>query len=122
MFGVVALLAGAALVIWASVEHFAAANREGWAITPGVAPDYLLTEGPYRLSRNPMHVGAFGIWGGWAAWFGSAPVAAGLVVLIGICRAGIAWEERTLERRWTEAWQEYARRTSRWLPTGTPQS
>ena len=114
--GVVPLVAGTALVSWASVEHFAAASDEGWATTPGVEPAYLLTEGPYRLGRNPIHVGGIAIWGGWATWFGSSRVAAGVVVLTGVYRAGIAWEERTLERRWGEQWHEYARRTSRSAP------
>lgn len=36
-------------------------------------------------------------------------------VLTAVYRAGIAWEERILERRWGEAWHEYAERTPRWL-------
>jgi protein-S-isoprenylcysteine O-methyltransferase Ste14 len=62
-----------------------------------------------------MHVGGVAIWSGWAAWFGSAPVVAGVLVLAGIYRAAIVWEEQMLERRWGDEWRAYATRTSRWL-------
>jgi hypothetical protein len=48
------------------------------------------------------------IWGGWAVLLGSAPVAGGLVVLIGIWRVGAAWEEQILERRWGGRWRASA--------------
>ena len=108
--GLFPLAAGAAVLGWAVAQHYASAE-EGWGVEPG----YLLTDGPYRHSRNPMYVGGAAIWGGWAVLFGSAPVAAGLAVLTGVYRAGVAWEERTLERRWGDEWRVYAARTPRWL-------
>jgi protein-S-isoprenylcysteine O-methyltransferase Ste14 len=60
-----------------------------------------------------MYVGGAAIWGGWALLLGSAPVAAGVVVLTGIYGAGVAWEERTLERHWGDAWRAYAASTPR---------
>ena len=120
LVGVVPLVAGAALVGWALSEHYRAAPDRRWAIKPGLEPEYLLTGGPYRRTRNPMHLGGIGIWAGWAAWFGSAPVAVGLVVLTAIYRAGILWEERLLERRWGDEWRAYARRTPRWISPWFP--
>src|SRR5918996_2196096 len=87
LVGLVPLAAGAALVAWALAEHYAAAPDKSWAIKRTLEPEYLLTDGPYRFSRNPMHVGGVAIWSGWAAWFGSAPVLVGLLVLAGIYRA-----------------------------------
>jgi protein-S-isoprenylcysteine O-methyltransferase Ste14 len=114
--GLAPLAAGGALVTWAVAKHYAAAAPDkSWAIERGLEPEYLLTDGPYRLSRNPMHVGGIGIWAGWTVWFGSAQVAAGLVVLTAVYRAAITWEEQMLERRWGDEWRSYARRTSRWL-------
>jgi protein-S-isoprenylcysteine O-methyltransferase Ste14 len=66
-----------------------------------------------------MYVGGIGIWAGWTTWLGSAPVAAGLVVLTAIYRAGIAWEERMLEQRWGNEWRAYARRIPRWFSLGS---
>jgi protein-S-isoprenylcysteine O-methyltransferase Ste14 len=115
LVGLFPIVAGSALVTWALAEHYAAAPNKGWAVKRSLEPEYLLTEGPYRLSRNPMHVGGIGIWAGWTVWFGSVPVAAGVAALAAFYRAGIAWEERMLERRWGEEWRAYARRTPRWL-------
>jgi protein-S-isoprenylcysteine O-methyltransferase Ste14 len=110
------------MISWALATHYAAAPRRRWRIRRSLEPEYLLTDGPYRLSRNPMHVGGIAIWGGWAVWYGSAPVAAGLGVLTCLYRVGIAWEEQTLERRWGDEWHEYTRRTGRWLSLGTTQA
>jgi protein-S-isoprenylcysteine O-methyltransferase Ste14 len=116
--GLVPVSAGVALIGRALAAHYAAAPEKSWAIKRGLEPEYLLTEGPYRISRNPMHLGGVAIWGGWAIWFGSAPVAAGFGVLTGLYRVGIAWEERMLERRWGEQWHGYTSRTRRWLSLG----
>jgi protein-S-isoprenylcysteine O-methyltransferase Ste14 len=113
--GLVPLVAGATLICWALVEHARAVPNKGWAVRRGLEPEYLLTDGPYRLSRNPMHVGGIGIWAGWMAWFGSAPVGVGLAVATAIYRAGVGWEERILERRWGSEWLAYAKRTPRWV-------
>jgi protein-S-isoprenylcysteine O-methyltransferase Ste14 len=64
-------------VSWAVAEHYAAANDRRWAIRSGLEPEYLLTDGPYRFSRNPTCVGGVVIWGGWAVLPYSAPVVAG---------------------------------------------
>lgn len=120
LLGLLPLAAGAALVAWALAEHYVAAPGKSWAIKRGLEPEYLLTDGAYRLSRNPMHVGGIAIWGGWATWFGSAPVLAGLGGLTGIYRVGIAWEEQMLDRRWGAEWRAYAERIPRWLSLRSP--
>jgi protein-S-isoprenylcysteine O-methyltransferase Ste14 len=118
LVGLVPLGAGVALLAWALANHYVTAPGKGWAIERSLEPEYLLTDGAYRLSRNPMHLGGIAIWSGWAVWFGSAPVAGGLGVLTGIYRAGIGLEEQMLERRWGDQWREYTRQTGRWLSFG----
>jgi protein-S-isoprenylcysteine O-methyltransferase Ste14 len=113
--GLVPLLSGAAFVSWAVAGHYAAATDTSWAIKRAVEPEYLLTDGPYGFSRNPMYVGGTAIWVGWAVLLGSVPVAVGLVVLTGIYRAGVRLEEKTLEQRWGAEWLAYAGRVPRWL-------
>jgi protein-S-isoprenylcysteine O-methyltransferase Ste14 len=116
--GVVPLVAGTALLGWAVAEHYAAAADESWSIGHGLQPEYLVTDGPYRFSRNPMDVGGVAIWGGWALLLGSAPVAAGQAILTGMYRLAVAWDDRTLEQAWGDAWRDYATRTSRWVARG----
>lgn len=121
LLGAIPLAAGTSLLGWA-VAGQAAAAPHGWALPRGLEPEVLLTEGAYRLSRNPMHVGGLAIWSGWAIWFGSAPVTAGLAVAACIYRAGIAREEQALARRWGTRWQAYAARTPRWLSASSARS
>jgi protein-S-isoprenylcysteine O-methyltransferase Ste14 len=117
--GLVPSAVGGALIVWAVARHCTQAPDRSWRINRNLEPEYLLTDGPYRVSRNPMHLGGILVWSGWAIWFGSARVAAGLVVMAGVMRAGIAWEETTLERRWGDEWRTYAARTPRWLSAGS---
>jgi Phospholipid methyltransferase len=99
LVGLVPISAGGALIVWALARHYTQAPDKSWRITRDLEPEYLLTDGPYRLSRNPMFVGGIAVWAGWTILFGSARVAAGLHVVIGTMRAGTAWEEQMLERR-----------------------
>jgi protein-S-isoprenylcysteine O-methyltransferase Ste14 len=121
--GLIPLTAGAGLVAWTLAMHYAAAPK-GWAIKPRLAPEYLLTQGPYRVTRNPMYAGGLAIWGGWAALFGSVPLAVGLAVLAAVMRRGVRWEERSLRTHFGDEWHAYAATTPRWLraPRRTGQS
>lgn len=106
---------GAALVAWTLVLHYTAAPREGWAIRRRLAPEYLLTQGPYRVTRNPMHVGGLAIWSGWTILLGSPPVAGTLVLMLVVMRLDVELEERSLAKHYGEEWRAYAARTPRWL-------
>jgi protein-S-isoprenylcysteine O-methyltransferase Ste14 len=79
-------------------------------------PPYLLTDGPYRWSRNPMYVAALVIWTGWALYYGSAAV---LVVMlaagVGLAFAGVPTEERKLEAQFGGAYLRYKSTVPRWL-------
>jgi protein-S-isoprenylcysteine O-methyltransferase Ste14 len=98
-------------------EHVAAAPN-GWQFenTPHFpTPAYLLTEGPYRYSCNPVYMAEAVIWLGWMAFFGS-------FVLVGVATVGMVLgllilprEERGLEARFGEAYREYRRTTPRWF-------
>jgi protein-S-isoprenylcysteine O-methyltransferase Ste14 len=67
-------------------RHYTQAPDKSWKIRRNLEPEYLLTDGPYRFSRNPMFLGSIAVWGGWSIWFGSARVAAGLLVVTGTMR------------------------------------
>lgn len=112
------MCAGGALVSWALARHYTKAPGKSWAISRRLEPEYLLTDGPYRLSRNPMHLGGIVIWSGWTIWFGSPRAAVGSFVLTGAFRAGVAWEEQMMERSWGGEWRAYAAQTPRWLSLG----
>jgi protein-S-isoprenylcysteine O-methyltransferase Ste14 len=106
---------GAALLAWALVTHYTAAPAYGWVVGRRLAPEYLLTHGPYRVTRNPMYVGALATWSGWTILLGSPPVAGALLVLVAVMRLEVEFEERSLAQHYGEQWRAYAARTPRWL-------
>jgi protein-S-isoprenylcysteine O-methyltransferase Ste14 len=79
-------------------------------------PDYLLTDGPYRYSRNPAYVAAVTVWFGWAIFYGSWIVLAAtfLLWLVLHCIV-IPREERGLEERHKEAYCQYLGEVGRWF-------
>lgn len=79
-------------------------------------PDYLLTEGPYRHSRNPAYVAAVMVWFGWTIFYGNWVVLIGTSLLWMIMNyIVIPLEERGLEARHKEAYRQYRRSVPRWF-------
>jgi protein-S-isoprenylcysteine O-methyltransferase Ste14 len=109
---VAAVFAGAALVA-SAVGLF---RRTGQDVTPWSATPEILTDGIYRVTRNPMYVGMallqFGIGVALAnGWI----VALVPVVLAIIYRIAIRHEEVYLERKFGEGYLVYKRSVRRWL-------
>jgi len=79
-------------------------------------PDYLITGGPYRYSRNPAYLAAVTLWFGWSIFYGSwlVLVATFLFWLV-LKHIVIPREERGLEKRHKEAYCQYVRAVRRWL-------
>lgn len=108
---------GLLLVAWALAHH---RRRMPTAVELDLSPKYLLMEGPYRYTRNPMYLGALTIWAGWALFYGSMVLVVVWVSLAIILHfAVIRREERALERRFGPAYLEYKRRVPRWFRKGS---
>jgi protein-S-isoprenylcysteine O-methyltransferase Ste14 len=79
-------------------------------------PDYLLTEGPYRHSRNPAYLAAVTLWLGWTVFYGGWLVLVGTFLLwLVLHHIVIPREERGLEERHQEAYCQYVREVRRWF-------
>lgn len=107
--------AGGALMAWAFAAHYRAAPR-GWVLETRLTPGYLLRRGPYRLSRNPMYAGEAAVWLGWALFYGSPVVWAGLAIVSAAFTQVVRWEERRLLERFGEDYRAYLVEVPRWMP------
>lgn len=110
-----ALAAGSVGLAGAAAARFRAAQTTVHPLHPEKATS-LVTDGPYRRTRNPMYVGMAGglaahalAEGGVLTWL---PVA-GFVYAIDELQ--IQPEERAMEKLFGEEWDDYALRTKRWL-------
>ena len=83
-----------------------------------VAPrtKHLMTEGPYRLSRNPMLTGSFVYFAGVCVWLWAwqALLVFGAFVVIMLMQ--VRSEEKRLRRDFGEEYEAYCRRTGRFWP------
>lgn len=85
-------------------------------IKPFEESKVLVTNGLYRLSRNPMYLGFVLILGGVATLLGSLmPYLVIPVFIILIERNFIRVEEQWLERKFGRHWQDYRQRVRRWV-------
>ena len=83
-----------------------------------VAPrtKHLMTEGPYRLSRNPMLTGSFVYFTGVCIWLWSWQALLVYVAFIVIMLLQVRSEEKRLRRDFGEEYETYCRRTGRFWP------
>jgi protein-S-isoprenylcysteine O-methyltransferase Ste14 len=91
-------------------------GRARTPIDPYTPSQAIVTDGPYRLTRNPAYLGMALVSAG-IALVANAPWAlAPLPVAIAIVDRGvIAREERYLERKFGAPYVEYKRRVRRWI-------
>lgn len=79
-------------------------------------PKALLTQGPYRFSRNPLYLALAVIYSGIALWAERlGPLLLLPLAVWLIARFVIAHEERFLEEHFGDEYRQYRRRVRRWL-------
>lgn len=110
---------GLALSVWSIVYM----RRKGDgnpmdAFGSEVAPrtKHLMTEGPYRLSRNPMLTGSFIYFAGVCVWLWAWPALLVYIAFIVIMLLQVRSEEKRLHRDFGEEYEAYCRRTGRFWP------
>lgn len=76
----------------------------------------LVSDGVYRITRNPMYVGFLFVLLGWAVWLWAPWPWLGLpLFVLYLTRFQIVPEERAMEKLFGDAYGEYRKRVRRWL-------
>lgn len=80
-------------------------------------PKELVVTGLYRYTRNPIYVGVISIFLGHFLWFGYWRLLIYVVLaFLGVHLFVIFYEEPTLRRKFGAAYEDYLKRTPRWIP------
>jgi protein-S-isoprenylcysteine O-methyltransferase Ste14 len=112
-------VAGAVIVFLALVNDvwcFRTLSRHQTTILPHRAASFLVTEGPFRFSRNPIYISHVALIFGLGLFLGS-PFTLLLtpVLVIGLTKLAIEPEERHLLGKFGDDYRSYMARTRRWL-------
>ena len=90
--------------------------RRQTTIKPFEESSELVTQGPFRFSRNPMYLGLATTLLGVALLLGSvSPLAVVPLFVAALTTRIIVKEERMLEARFGEPYRDYRRRVRRWI-------
>jgi protein-S-isoprenylcysteine O-methyltransferase Ste14 len=111
--GATLVVAGFALAVWAAMLF----RREGTEILPTSATNKkLVVRGPFRFTRNPMYLGLVVASLGIAFWVGDPPMFAVPILVFATANwVHIPFEEAKMRRQFGEAFDDYCRRTRRWI-------
>ena len=116
VIGAVLMVAGLALSIW-SIIHMRRVGKGNPfdAFGHEVAPrtQHLMTDGPYRFSRNPMLLGVFVLLIGVVAILHSWQSVLIFVLFVAVMLRQVVCEEIRLAKDFGEEYAEYCKRTRR---------
>jgi protein-S-isoprenylcysteine O-methyltransferase Ste14 len=104
--------AGVGQIAWAIWSM----RRAGTDPRPDKPTATLVTDGPFRYTRNPIYLGLTAIYSGLLMAVGTPWPALFLPAVLAVIREGvIAREERYLAARFGDAFTDYAAHVRRWL-------
>jgi protein-S-isoprenylcysteine O-methyltransferase Ste14 len=110
--GVASIVAGFALL----ASFLSAFQRAQTPVDPYTPTETIVTDGPYRLTRNPAYLGMALTYAGIAIASNALWVLVPLPVAMAVIDRGvIAREERYLERKFGTPYVDYKRRVRRWV-------
>ena len=115
--GALIVVTGQSIRLWA-VRHIGTISRTR---TTRYGP--LMTAGPYAIVRNPLYVGNWLLWTGFAVWsrlLWMLPVA--WMVFFVQYRAIATWEAGFIRSKYLTAYDEYAQHVRAWMPRWPPRA
>ena len=106
------IVAGVGLVVWVARIF----KKRSTTIRPGDVSSRLVTDGPFRISRNPIYLGMVCVLAGIAIALGSLTPWLVIPVFIGVLtRNIIPVEEQMLEEAFGEDYLRYRATVRRWI-------
>lgn len=110
--GVVLVVVSGVLSSWASRTM----RRAGTNVLPSKPTLSIVSDGPFRFSRNPLYIAGSLLYLGLTLIFNSAwPLALFVPMLIVLDRGVVRREERYLETKFGDDYRAYKTRVHRWL-------
>lgn len=110
--GIVLIVAGIGAVGWSAWWFW----RKRTTIEPHHEPRKLITEGPYRFTRNPIYLGLLAMLTGYVLWLGVlSPVLLPVLFASVLSRRFIEPEEERLIAAFGLEARRYLQQTRRWL-------
>ena len=95
---------------------FRAMRQAETNVDPRQPTTAIVTEGPYRFTRNPLYLSMTLVYAGITALANALPAAVLLPIVLRIMRRGvIEREERYLERKFGDEYRAYQQQVRRWL-------
>jgi len=112
LYGGIVITIAFAIALWAILEFY----REGTDVRPDRPDSTLLTDGPYRFSRNPLYISLALVQVTAAIWLNNLWILllTPLSVVI-ISRYAIRREEHYLAKLFGQKYHDYKKRVRRWL-------
>ncbi|MDH4064169.1 MAG: isoprenylcysteine carboxylmethyltransferase family protein, partial [Acidobacteriota bacterium] len=113
-----ALVAGATCAVLGlvGIPAIVAFRRAGTSFLPWKTSTALVTNGPFRFTRNPMYLGMTLLYGGVSLWMNAAwPLFFLPIVLVVMNYGVIAREERYLTALFGEEYRAYCQQVRRWI-------
>lgn len=116
LVGLLFILVGAVLIIWANYTLFYVGKIGFEDREPFHVPYKLVQDGPYKFSRNPIYLAGILLILGLGVIIGSITVLFSAIIVFIILRFGlIKWEEKNLEKAFGDDYIAYKKRVRRWL-------
>jgi protein-S-isoprenylcysteine O-methyltransferase Ste14 len=110
--GLVPIAAG----VWLNLAADRAFKQRGTTVKPFERSSALVTDGPFRASRNPMYLGMVLILVGAVMLLGALSPFLVVAAFTGVIATRfIPAEERMLGETFGDAWTAYRKRTRRWI-------
>ena len=110
--GFILVIFGFANLIWS----FYLFRKNKTPIMPGKKPAFVVAEGPYKLTRNPMYLSVTVILLGVSFYIGNiAGFAAPLIFFLMVNRIFIPYEEKLMEELFGEKYLSYKEKVRRWM-------